>query len=74
MFHKTLKSYHNNSPWDDREEHPDGWLWLLTKDELETLPKGIKLESTDGKEAVIGKDYIDTDERYGYIAYGIRGY
>jgi len=73
MLHKTLKSYHNDNPWDDEEEHPDGLLWLLTPEELDDMPTGLVLEDIGGKRAVIGKSDIDTDVRFGYIAYGIRG-
>jgi len=74
MFHKILKSYHNDNPWDATEEHPDGPLWLLTLDELKKMPEGLQLECVNGKTYRIGKDDIDTDTRFGYIAYGLRGY
>lgn len=74
MLHKTLKSYHNDNPWDDEEEHPDGLLWLLTPDELDDMPTGLVLECINGDIAVVGKTDIDDDTRFGYIAYGIRGY
>ena len=74
MLHKTLKSYYNDNPWDDEEEHPDGLLWLLTPEELDDMPNGLVLEDIVGGRAVIGKSDIDTDTRFGYIAYGIRGH
>jgi len=74
MLHKTLKSYHNDNPWDDEEEHPDGLLWLLTPDEIDDMPTGLVLECINGSRAVVGKSKIDDDTRFGYIAYGIRGH
>lgn len=73
MLYKTLKSYHNNSPWDDEEEHPDGLLWLLTPEEFEDIPDGVRLEAIDGSTAVNGEDDFDLDTRFGYTAWGLRG-
>jgi hypothetical protein len=47
-------------------------LYLFTIDEFNQLPDGIELESIMGDKAVKGKDYIDTDTRSGYIAFGVR--
>jgi len=74
MFHKTLTSYHKDNQWDDTEEHPDGPLWLLTPDELKKMPEGLELEDIFGRKYIVGKHDIDDDTRFGYIAYGIRGY
>lgn len=86
MLHKTLKSYQNNDPWDDREEHPDGPLWLVTQDELlDTLPHGVLLETISGKEEVHtpdldqnikAGDVVTCNSRNGteYLGYGIRGW
>lgn len=46
-------------------------LWLLTVAELEVVPPGTVLTSIMGDKAVVGEDYIDTDTRFGYIAYGL---
>lgn len=73
LLHKTLKSYHNNSPWNSHEEHPDGNLWLITPEELEGIPNGITLETINGQQVVKGKDHIDDDTRGDYLAYGLRG-
>lgn len=51
--------------WDDE-------LWVLTPEELAQLPDGIELESINGEKVVKGKDRIDDDTRWGYLAYGIR--
>jgi len=50
--------------WDDK-------LWLFTTEEFNKLPDGIELISITGEKAIKGKDYIDMDSRYGYIAYGV---
>lgn len=73
MLYKTLESYHNNNPWDDEEEHPDGLLWLLTPQEVEELPNGTLVESIMGDYATKGHDAIDLDTRFGYTAWGLRG-
>jgi hypothetical protein len=52
------------APWDEK-------LFLLTEEELNELPDGIVLTSIMGDTAVKGKDYIDTDSRFGHTAYGI---
>lgn len=46
-------------------------LWLLTVDEYTHLPDGTELTCIDGEVAVKGRDDIDLDTRFGYIAYGI---
>lgn len=46
-------------------------LWLLTPDELAQLPDGTELVCINGKTVIKGKDYIDNDIRFGYLAYGI---
>jgi hypothetical protein len=47
-------------------------LVLLTLDEFNKLPDGIVLECIDGSFVTKGKDYIDDDTRFGYLAFGIR--
>lgn len=54
--------------WD---ENPNP-LYLFTEAEYNQLPDGIELESIGGSKAVKGKDYIDMDTRFGYLAYGVR--
>jgi hypothetical protein len=46
-------------------------LWLLTVAELEVVPPGTVLTSILNDKVVVGQDYIDTDTRYGYVAYGL---
>ena len=43
---------------------------LIKAEELATLPEGTELVCIDGRTAVVGKDYIDHDTRFGYLAYG----
>jgi len=46
-------------------------LWLFTPEEFHKLPDGIELVSINGNKAIKGKDYIDQDTRFGYLAYGV---
>jgi len=46
-------------------------LWLLTLEEFTEIPNGVILECIDGEKAVKGLDTIDTDTRYGCLAYGL---
>ena len=46
-------------------------LTLLTPEELERLPDGTALVDVMGLEVVKGRDKIDGDTRYGYLAYGV---
>ncbi len=55
--------------WDDEEHDP---LRLLTIDEYERVPDGAMLVSINGKAKVKGKDDIDFDTRFGFIAWGFR--
>lgn len=73
-MYKTLDSYYNNDPWDREEEHPDGYLWLVTVEEFDQLPSGTILEDTEGKTVVKDKNRIKrkNNER-GYMNVGIRG-
>ena len=50
--------------WDDK-------LWLLTVAEFNQIPDGTELTCIDGTTAIKGQDEIDTDTRFGHIAYGI---
>lgn len=50
----------------------DEHLWLITPAELEELPDGVELECISGEKVIKGKDRIDDDTRWGYLAYGIR--
>lgn len=56
-------------PWDSNKTNP---LYLFTKEEFDSLPDGFSLECIDGTIKVKGKDPIDKDTRFGYIAYGVR--
>lgn len=51
----------------------DEKLWLLTPKEFQELPDGVILESIRlYRHTVIkGKDPIDQDTRFGYLAYGL---
>ncbi len=55
--------------WNDNEPV----LWLLTVEEFEQLPEGVKLTSIGGSEVTKGIDNIDLDTRFGYLAFGIIG-
>ncbi len=46
-------------------------LWLFTPVEFDKLPDGIELKCIDGTFKVKGRDEIDMDTRFGYIAYGV---
>ncbi len=47
-------------------------IYLITPEEFELLPNGTALVDQYLKEYVKGKDYIDTDERCGLMAFGFR--
>ena len=68
MIEFDPKSRRNDNRWTDE---PDP-LWLLTLDELATVPEGSVLTSINGDTKVVGMDYIDDDTRFGYTAYGFR--
>lgn len=53
--------------WDE-----DSDLWLFTMPEFRQLPDGIVLESINGNTAVKGQHPIGHDQRWGYIAWGVR--
>jgi hypothetical protein len=44
---------------------------LLTPEQLKDIQDGTELVSIGGRRVVVGKDYIDNDTRFGYLAYGI---
>lgn len=46
-------------------------VWVLTPDELDSLPDGTLLHSIAGREVIKGEGYIDNDTRGGYLAYGL---
>lgn len=46
-------------------------IWVITPDELSQLPDGTELISIFEEKVVKGKDYIDDDTRFGYLAYGV---
>jgi hypothetical protein len=52
--------------WWDKEKT----LWLVTPDEFERLPNGFELTDIFGEKATKGVDEIDTDTRFGHLAYG----
>ncbi len=60
--------------WNETPDENGKILCLLTPDELAKYPDGTSFECIDGTFAVKGRDYIDDDTRYGYLAYGLRFY
>lgn len=46
-------------------------LYLLTPEEFEKIPEGTELTCIDGSISVKGKDIIDTDTRFGHMAFGV---
>ena len=71
MIHKTLTSYHNNDPFIEDQEHPDGPLWLIALErDWDMLPQGIYLEHMPSGKQVIYDDNIDKNNGI----YGVRGY
>lgn len=47
-------------------------LHLFTKEEYDQLPDGIELTCIDNETVIKGKDYVDLDTRFGYIAFGVK--
>lgn len=48
-------------------------LYLFTLEEFDQLPDGTELESImNDKKVIKGKDIISLDNRFGYIAYGVK--
>lgn len=47
-------------------------LELITPEELATLPAGTVLGSISGQTVEVGKDSIDNDTRFGFLAYGFQ--
>jgi hypothetical protein len=79
MYHKTLYSYFRNEPVEELQQHPNGPLWLATKEELMGLPEGVELESVGGYKFVTKKFFVLLEldlEEAGVLtsAVGIRGY
>ena len=52
--------------WDENDE-----LWLFTPEEFDQLPDGIELTNIVGTRATKGRDEIDQDVRFGYLAWGV---
>ena len=44
---------------------------LLTQSELDALPNGTEVICIDGNTLVKGKEYLDEDTRFGFLAYGL---
>lgn len=57
------------NPW---SSHEDDKLWLLTPQELKSIPDGTVLHGISGGTATVGVDTIDTDTRFGVTAWGLR--
>lgn len=49
----------------------DSNLYLLPASWCRQLPKGLELTSIDGARVVVGRDRIECDHRFGYLAYGL---
>lgn len=58
--------------WSDPDTGED--LWLLAPEELERVPSGTVLTSISGRKAIVGVDYVDTDTRGGFLAFGVFEY
>jgi len=56
--------------WDDGKNP----LWLLTREEFDQLPDGTELQSISCSKYiwVKGRDYINSDMRFGHLAFGVR--
>lgn len=64
----TPSSYTHGHVWSLLHKDP---LWLLTIDELDSLPSHTFVHSISGDEHVVS-DIIDRETRFGYTAYGLR--
>jgi hypothetical protein len=76
MLYKTFKSYDQNQPYEEEQEHPDGPLWLITPEELRRLPGTMWLETTFGK--VVRADEVAKKKSMfirdnSYMNVGVRG-
>lgn len=49
----------------------DGKLYLIHHTDFINWPDGVELTSICGDKVVTGRDHIDMDTRFGYLAYGI---
>lgn len=47
-------------------------LYLFTPEEYDQLPDGIELSCIDDTTSIKGKDVIDQDTRFGYLAFGVK--
>jgi len=78
MLHKTLTSYHKDEPWVDDGEHPDGPLWLLTKEEYLALPENTLVQSIFGRTYRKHYEELPTttqfESEHGYMCWGLRGH
>jgi hypothetical protein len=79
MLHKTLESYHNDDPWKEDQNHPDGCLWLIKPKEFGSLPNGTRIENIDGlmmdKMATChGGNLTKFEREHGYMSWGLRGH
>lgn len=63
MIHFVPQSFRNQNTWYD--------LWLLTPEEVKSLPAGTHLTSIMDDVKITGHDYIDLDTRFGYTAWGL---
>lgn len=57
--------------WNSRVEKEEDCLWLLTPEEVSSLPDGTKLNSIMGETKIKGLQHIDLDIRFGHTAWGI---
>ena len=52
--------------------NPDPFdIWLLTPEEVESLPGGTTITNIFGDTKVVGQDFLELDTRYGYTAHGL---
>lgn len=71
MIHRTLESYHTNTPYREEQEHPDGPLWLIaSSNDWDMIPTGVVLEHVfTGKLVTYEKPFYES-----LNTYGVRGY
>jgi hypothetical protein len=53
VLHRTFESYYHNQPEPEEQDHPDGPLWIATREEIKQLPRWLKLETTRGTFKVV---------------------
>ncbi|MFC1617676.1 hypothetical protein ACFL2B_00170 [Patescibacteria group bacterium] len=46
-------------------------VWLITPEQLEKLPDGVRLTGVDGSKKIKGEDEINQDTKFGYLGFGL---